>query len=77
MGKNVILYTHPTCTICVTVKLELDEKGTSYEEINLAEQPEKWSDLESHTGGERITPVMVDDGEVTIGYHGVGCVFYE
>ena len=56
--------------------MELEEKGTEYDEIDLAEQPEKWGELEELTNGERITPVMVDNGEVTIGYHGIGCTFY-
>ena len=29
------------------------------------------------TDGERITPVLVEDGKVTIGYHGIGCSFYD
>ncbi len=74
---NIIIYTHPTCEICVTVKMELDEKGKQYHEIDLAEQPEKWAELEALTDGDRITPVTVEDGEVTIGYHGIGCMFYD
>jgi glutaredoxin len=56
--------------------MELDEKGTEYDEIDLAIEPDKWADLEALTNGERITPVMVENGQVTIGYHGIGCSFY-
>ena len=76
MTDRIMLYTHPECTICVSLKMELDEKGTSYEEIDLAEQPARWAELEELTGGDRITPVMVEDGKVTVGYHGIGCQFY-
>ena len=76
MSDKVLLYTHPECTICVSVKMELNEKGTEYEEIDLAEQPERWEEVEKLTGGDKITPVKVEDGEVTIGYHGIGCTFY-
>ena len=57
--------------------MELDEKGTSYKEIDLALEPDKWAELEALTNGERITPVLVEDGKVTIGYHGIGCSFYD
>lgn len=75
--SNIVIYTHPECAICVTVKMELDEKGKAYREIDLAEQPDKWVELEALTDGERITPVTVEDGDVTIGYHGIGCSFYD
>ena len=75
--NKTILYTHPDCDICVTVKLELAEKDVSYVEIDLALNPERWHEVESLTRGDRITPVLVQDGEVTIGYHGIGCSFYD
>ncbi len=74
--EKAILYTHPECTICVSVKMELEEKGTEYDEIDLAINPEKWADLEAATDGERITPVLVEGAKVTIGYRGIGCTFY-
>lgn len=74
--EKAVLYTHPECTICVSVKMELEEKGTEYDEIDLAINPEKWPELETLTDGERITPVLVEDGKVTIGYRGIGCTFY-
>ena len=75
-GSGVIIYTHPECTICVSVKMELDEKGKVYEEIDLVDHPNRWGEVEDLTGGERITPVTVENGEVTIGYRGIGCTFY-
>ena len=77
MADNVVIYTHPECTICVSVKLELDAKGTTYKEIDLALEPDKRAELEALTNGERSTPVLVEDGKVTIGYHGIGCSFYD
>ena len=37
--SGVLIYTHPECTICVSVKMELDEKGKVYEEIDLGDHP--------------------------------------
>lgn len=75
-ASGVVIYTHPECTICVSVKMELEEKGKAYEEIDLADHPERWGEVEELTDGERITPVTVENGEVTIGYRGIGCTFY-
>ena len=72
MVNDVILYTHPDCTYSDALKAELDEVGTVYKEINLALRPEAWAELEGLTGGERITPVLVEGDVVSVGYHGVG-----
>ena len=57
--------------------MELAEKNILYEEIDLAHYPERWIEVEKLTRGDRITPVLVQNGEVTIGYHGIGCNFYD
>ena len=56
MVEAVMLYTHPECTFSDALKEELDEAGTVYTEIDLALDPDKWSELEKLTDGERITP---------------------
>ena len=43
---------------------------TPYTEIDLSKQPEMIPSLLELTNGERITPVIVNNGEVTIGYKG-------
>ena len=72
MVEAVMLYTHPECTFSDALKEELDAAGTVYTEIDLALDPDKWAELEKLTDGERITPVLVDGGVVSIGFHGVG-----
>ena len=72
MADKVVLYTHPDCTYSDALKEELDAGGTRYEEIDLALRPEAWARLEELTGGERITPVMVEGDTVSVGFHGVG-----
>ena len=69
---SVVLYTHPDCSFSDALKDELNSEGTAYEEINLALRPEAWTELEALTGGERITPVLVQGDAVSIGFHGVG-----
>ena len=72
LAEQMIVYTHPDCTYSEALKDELREAGTVYEEINLALKPDQWPKVEELTGGERITPVTVQDGEVSVGFHGVG-----
>ena len=72
MSRQIIVYTHPECTFSDALKDELDEEGKEYEEINLALLPDKWLELENLTGGDRITPVMVENEVVSVGFHGVG-----
>ena len=72
MSRQIIVYTHHECTFSDALKDELEEEGKEYEEINLALLPDKWLELENLTGGERITPVMVENEVVSVGFHGVG-----
>ena len=72
MTEERILYTHPDCPYSETLKEELDEAGTVYDEVNLALKPSAWETVVSLTGGERITPVLVEGDSVTVGYNGVG-----
>ena len=72
MADSIVLYTHPDCSYSDALKEELDTAGTRYEEIDLAVRPEAWDELERLTGGERITPVMVEGDEISVGFHGVG-----
>ena len=69
-----VIYTHPTCGYCDMLKSDLQQKGVEYEDIDLSKQPELWVEVERLSGGDRITPVLVTvDGDVEIGYKGIGC----
>ncbi len=69
-----VVYTHPTCGYCDLLKDDLKAHGTPYEEIDVSKLPDQWSEVERLSGGDRITPVMVTaEGEVEIGYKGIGC----
>lgn len=74
-GKAIV-YTHPECGYCSLLKEDLDKKGVEYDEIDVSKQPDYWVEIERLSGGDRITPVTVTaDGEVQIGYNGIGCNF--
>ena len=72
MTSTLTVYTHPECSYSDALKEELDQSGAQYDEIDLALHPEEWTTVEGLSGGERITPVMVEGDFVSVGFHGVG-----
>ena len=76
MGKKTkaIMYSHPTCGYCDLMREELIEKNLEFEEIDVSKTPKKWKEVEKLSGGDRITPVLVNpDVSVEIGFRGIGC----
>ena len=65
-----ILYTYPDCAFSAAAKMDYRKRKIEFIEIDLAKEPDKIPDLEKLTGGERVTPVMVENGTVTIGFKG-------
>ena len=70
--NRVTIYTHPDCPYSFEAKNELDRNKLEFDEIDLSVNVAAWVDVEQLTGGQRITPVIVDGDSVTIGFGGVG-----
>ena len=68
--SGVILYTHPDCAFSAAAKMDYRKRKVAYTEIDLSQQTDQIPGLLELTGGERVTPVMVEDGQVTIGFKG-------
>ena len=68
----LIVYTRPDCSYSDALKFDLDTDGVVYQEIDLSVSPEHVAEVERLTGGERITPVMVEGDFVVVGYQGIG-----
>ena len=68
----LLVYTRPDCTYSDALLHDLDNDGVEYKQIDLEMHPELVSELERLTGGERVTPVMVEGDLVIVGYHGIG-----
>ena len=66
------LYTRPDCSYSDAQRDDLCAKGVAFTEVDLAREPERVPEVERLTGGERITPVMVESGVVTVGFRGAG-----
>ena len=69
---SITIYTHPDCSYSTAAKDDYIRDGVEFYEIDVSRHPEAVPDLEKLTGGERITPVIVEGDTVTVGYHGVG-----
>ena len=69
---TIIIYTHPDCNYSDAQRADFLKEGVNFVEIDVSRQPEMIAELERLTGGERITPVVVEGDKVTVGYHGVG-----
>ncbi len=68
----LIVYTRPECSYSDALMHDLDKDGVAYQQIDLDERPELIAEVERLTGGERITPVMVEGDLVIVGYNGIG-----
>ena len=67
---GVKIYTKPGCPYCAAVKEHYTGKGTVFEEINVIGNPKAQKELLKLSDGKRMVPVVVDKGEVTVGWGG-------
>lgn len=67
---DVTMYTKPGCPYCAAAKEHYQKKGISFEEINVIDNPAAQKKLLALSKGERIVPVIVDGGKVTLGWNG-------
>ena len=74
MANKILVYSTLGCGYTDVVKAELERDGKDYEEINLSLYPERWDEILEYTDGVKLTPVVVDGEEVTVGVNGIGCV---
>lgn len=67
---DVKMYTKPGCPYCAAAKEHYAGKGIDFEEINVVGNPQAQQELLKLSGGQRMVPVVVDKGEVTVGWGG-------
>ncbi len=65
--KSVTVYTTDMCQYCRSAKTLLERRGVSYEEINLARDPDSRRELAEITGMVTF-PQIVIDGESIGGF---------
>ena len=66
------VFTRPDCTYSDALMHELERDGVPFRQIDLEAYPQYVEEVERLTGGERVTPVMVEGEVVVGGYHGIG-----
>ncbi len=67
MGKNVIIYSTPTCHFCHAAKAFFDEHSVAYEDVNVAEDLEKRKEMIDMTGQMGVPVIRIED-DVIVGF---------
>lgn len=67
---EVLIYTHPDCAFSAAAKMDYRRNKIQYTEIDISKETDKIPDLLALTNGERVTPVIVGHGQVSIGFKG-------
>ena len=68
--SETLIYTHPDCAYSSAAKMDYRKRKIEYTEIDLSKSADQIPALLELTNGERVTPVIVEDGIVTIGFKG-------
>jgi glutaredoxin 3 len=68
--SDVIIYTKDGCPYCAAAKKHYGDQGIVFQEINIHQSPEAKGKILELTKGKSIVPVIVNKGEVTIGFGG-------
>ena len=68
--SETLIYTHPDCAYSSAAKMDYRKRKVQYTEIDLSKQADQIPSLLALTDGDRVTPVIVEDGVVIIGFKG-------
>ncbi|MBI5871252.1 MAG: glutaredoxin family protein [Actinobacteria bacterium] len=69
MPEDVVIYTKPGCPYCAAAKEDMADKGMRYEERDVTSDPAVKEEA-IRLAGQAAVPVIVQDGEVTVGFGG-------
>jgi len=67
MDKKIKIYSTPTCPYCKRAKAYLEEKGISYEDIDVSNNPQAADEMVK-ASGQMSVPVIMIDSDVVIGF---------
>jgi len=59
--SKVVIYSKIPCPYCVHAKHFLDNKGVSYEVIDLTDKPEEMQAIKDKTGWRTVPIIMIND----------------
>ena len=67
MGKNVVIYSTPTCPWCQRVKQFLQEHNIFFQDFDVSQNQEKAEEMVQKSGQMGV-PVVDIEGEVIVGF---------
>jgi len=67
---DVVIYTKEGCPYCATAKKQYTERGIAFKEIDIHAVKGAKEEVLKLTAGKRIVPVIVENGNVTVGFGG-------
>ena len=68
--SDVTIYTKVGCPYCAAAKKHYSDQGISFEEIDVHATPGAKDKLDQLSSGRNIVPVIVDHGQVSVGFGG-------
>ena len=68
--SEVTIYTKVGCPYCAAAKKFYSDKGVAFEEIDVHQTPGAKGKVNQLSGGRNIVPVIVEKGQVTVGFGG-------
>ena len=68
--SEVTIYTKEGCPYCAAAKQHYADQGVAFKEIDIYATPGAKEKVLELTGGERIVPVIVENGKVQAGFGG-------
>lgn len=66
----IAIYTKSGCPYCAAAKADLQQRGLNYIEHNLQVDRAALREMLELNGNRRQVPTIVQDGQVTVGFHG-------
>ena len=67
---DVVIYTKSGCPYCTRALAHYTDKGITFDEFSVDGNPGVQKKVADLAGGKRIVPVVVDKGEVKVGWDG-------
>ena len=67
---DVTIYTKDGCPYCSAAKKHYSDQGIEYTEIDVNETEGAKDKVVELSGGESIVPLIIDNGEVKVGFGG-------
>ena len=68
--SDIKIYVKEGCPYCAAAIKHYTEQGQTFEQIDIYKTPGAKDKVLDLTGGQQIVPVIVDHGEVRVGFGG-------